>query len=207
MGKVSEIKIQLFAEGDTEFNYFKSLRTKKNLKITYKEVNVGGGGYKNVISKMKKESDMGYLAKVVIVDYDLAREKEGERQNFKNLVDYCISKNKNGRIPYILVVNNYDFEYFSCLHSSDYKNQDTTKFILDKYSYKTLEEYKSDTKLYDKLNSDGNSVLIALEALNNQNCKQRRQTVVSNSCAISQKGIEIKITNAKIIYTPEADTF
>lgn len=198
-----KIKIQLLAEGNTEVNYFKSLRVKEKLKILYKEVNVRGGGYLNFLKLVKKESDLGYLAKVILLDYDLAREKEGEKKNFKILLDYCIDKNRHGRIPYILIVNNYDFEYFACLHSSKYNNQDTSQFIIDTYKYKSIEDYKSDEGIYDKLNNNGNSYQHAINTLN----KQKKNTVISNNCELTKKGSIPVIKNKKIIYVPEADTY
>lgn len=203
MAREPQIKIQLLAEGNTEVNYFRSLRMKENLKITYREVNVKGGGYLNFLKQVKKEADLGYLAKVILLDYDLAREKEGEKKNFKNLLDYCIEKNRHGRIPYILIVNNYDFEYFACLHSSKYNNQDTSQFIIDTYKYKSIEGYKSDEGIYDKLNSNGNSYQQAISTLE----RQKKKTVISNKCELTKKGSIPIITNKQIIYVPEADTY
>ncbi|HAU84452.1 MAG TPA: hypothetical protein DCW90_02760 [Lachnospiraceae bacterium] len=198
-----KIKIQLLAEGNTEVNYFKSLRMKENLKISYKEVNVRGGGYLNFLRQIKKESDLGYLAKVILLDYDLARENGGEKKNFKTLLEYCIEKNRHGRIPYILIVNNYDFEYFACLHSSKYNNQDTSQFIIDTYKYKSIEDYKGDEGIYDKLNSNGNSYQHAINILN----EQKKKTVISNDCELTEKRSIPIIKNKQIIYVPEADTY
>lgn len=45
MDKKAQIKIQLIVEGETEIHYFQQLKKKENIKITYEEVNVKGGGY------------------------------------------------------------------------------------------------------------------------------------------------------------------
>lgn len=203
MDKSGQIKIQLIVEGNTEIHYFKQLKKKENIKLEYEIVNVKGGGYSAILSRLKKESDLGFLAKAIILDYDLARDKPGEKLSFKKLVLYCIDKNKYGRIPYILIASNFDFEYYACLHSKKYHNTDTSKFILDNFGYKCIEDYKSDAKVYDKLNNNGNSYVVARNALR----KQTNQTVVSNSCRLTQNGLNIKITNNKLLYTSEADTY
>lgn len=203
MGRSGQIKVQLFVEGYTEKHYLEQLKKKENVKIEYETVNVKGGGYSAMLSQIKKVSDLGFLAKIIILDYDLARNEPTEKVNFGKIVDYCRGKNKHGRIPYILIANNFDFEYFACLHSKSYHDSDTSKFIIQRYGYKCIEDFKSDTKVYDKLNSNGSSYQIARNTLK----KQSKKTLVENNCKITHNGLNIKIINTKLSYFPEADTY
>ncbi len=203
MGRQAQSNIRLIVEGETEINYFEQMKKRENLKIIYKEVKVGGGGYSSVLQALKKDSDYGYIAKVIILDYDRARNADGERKCFKELVDYCNRKNNHGAIPYFIIANNFDFEYYACLHSKQYKNQETSKFIIDHYKYKTIAEFKSDKKVFEKLNKDESSYTNARAMLKNQ----AKLTVVLNQYEMSQKGLNIKIVNKGILYHPEADTY
>ena len=108
-----------------------------------------------------------------------------------------------GRIPYFLLVNNHDFEYFACLHSPLYKNGDTTQFITKTLKYKSLNDFKADEKVYYVLNSSPNNKEIALSRLKHD----KRATTIQNQMFIKSKGIEIIIKNDNIQLNPDTSVY
>ena len=157
MNREGKLKLKLFVEGYTEENYFKNLRKNNDVEITYKEINMEGGGYTSFLEEIKKSSDLGFLAVFVVIDLDKYICEPNQKKSFEELVMYCKRKNKNGRIPYFLVASNRDFEYFACSHCKNYKDSDTTAYITRNFKYKSLEDFKADEKIYEFLNSNSRS--------------------------------------------------
>lgn len=187
MTRVGKLKIKLFVEGYTEENYFKNLRKSRNVEISYKEVNMKGGGYTNFYNEIRKSNDYGFIAIFIIVDLDKYINEPEQVQPFNKLLKYCQDKNKNGNIPYFLIVSNRDFEYFACCHCSKYKNNDTTAYIINKFNYKSLDNFKNDEKIYNFLNSNSRSYTNALS-------KVRFKTpYISNEYKKEVKGLDINI--------------
>ncbi len=187
MTRVGKLNIKLFVEGYTEENYFKNLRKSRNVEISYKEVNMKGGGYTNFYNEIRKSSDSGFIAIFIVVDLDKFIKEPNQVKPFNKLLKYCQDKNKNGKIPYFLIVSNSDFEYFACCHCSKYKNNDTTAYIINKFNYKSLDDFKNDEKIYSFLNSNFRSYTNALT-------KIRSQTpYISNLYNKDEKGLDIKI--------------
>lgn len=178
---------KVFCEGDTEHNYIDEMRSQRKLSIAIKPVNMKGGGYINFLDQVKTDSNSNSLAKFIIVDGDLASRDEGEKRNFKKLLDYCIMQNKSGRIPHFLIVTFPDFEYLACLHTPQYKNQNTTQYIIRNMGYQSLEEFKADKKVYNVLNTNGNSYEIMLSAL------PKGQSLIENAYKINKTQYEISI--------------
>lgn len=104
----SKPRLKLFVEGDTEYNYMYKLKYKKNVILSIKVVNMHGGGYKNFLQSIKKESSLGFTAIVIIIDLDKAHT---DKKNLDKLIDFCKDKNQRNNIPYILIGNNKDFEF------------------------------------------------------------------------------------------------
>lgn len=156
-GREGKLKLKLFVEGDTEENYFKKLRKNNNVEISYKEINMNGGGYSGFLKEIKKSSDLGVIAVFIVVDLDKFVDKPDERRPFEELLKYCRDKNKNGKIPYFLIASNRDFEFFACSHCVKYKNTDTTAYITKNFKYIGLDEFKKDEKVYEFLNSGSRS--------------------------------------------------
>lgn len=154
MTREGKLKLRLFVEGYTEENYFKKLRKNNNVEITYKEINMEGGGYTNFLEEIKKTSDLGFIAVFIVVDLDKYICEINQKKPFEELVMYCKRKNKNGRIPYFLIASNKDFEFFACSHCANYKDSDTTAYITKNFKYKRLEDFKADEKVYEFLNSN-----------------------------------------------------
>lgn len=144
---------RIFCEGDTEFNYFNALRKlTENVKII--PVNMKGGGYKEYLKKIKKDSPQNRVATFIIIDCDRARDISAEKTALITLIDYCKRQNEKSSSPYILILNNPDFEYIACLHDSSYKGGNTKQHIIKIFGFKGVDEFKSNTNIYDFLNKD-----------------------------------------------------
>lgn len=188
--KIRETKkhFKVFCEGDTEHNYIDEMRRQKKLSITLKPVNMKGGGYSNFLEQVKTDSGTNCLAKFIIIDGDRAVADAGEKKNLRELLEYCILQNQSGRIPHFLIVDYPDFEYIACLHTPKYKGQNVAQYIVKELGYKSVDEFKADEKVYNVLNTNGNSYDLMLSLLRKENC------FVINNYSISKKQYEIKIS-------------
>lgn len=148
MTRHGKMRLKVFVEGDTEKNYFSKLRKSNDIEISYIEINMHGGGYKEYLKQVKKKAtDLGVMAVLVVVDLDKYVEEPCEKEPFKKLHNFCKRKNKNGRTPYFLIASNRSFEYFACLHCPSYKDNDVTRYIEKDFNYKNLDKFKSDKKV------------------------------------------------------------
>jgi hypothetical protein len=198
MIRKGKLKLKLFVEGDTEENYFKKFRKNNNVEIIYKEINLGGGGYTSFLKEIKKSSDRGYVATFIIIDLDRFINEPSQNKPFEELVKYCRRQNKNGRIPYFLIATNRDFEFFACSHCKDYKDSHTTAYIINKFDYPSLDEFKSDKKLYEFLNSNSRSFENAINKI------KGRKPYISNIYKKEINGIDITIKVKNTIISEEA---
>ncbi len=186
--KIRETKknFKVFCEGDTEYNYINEMRRQQKLSIALKPVNMKGGGYSNFLEQVKIDGTANCLAKFIIIDGDRAVAEDSERKNLRELLEYCILQNRNRRIPHFLIVDYPDFEYIACLHSPKYKGQNVVQYIIKELGYKSIDEFKADEKVYNVLNTNGNSYDQMLSLLRKENC------FVFNNYSISKKQYEIK---------------
>lgn len=160
----------MFCEGDTEYNYINGMRRQLKLSIALKPINMKGGGYSNFLDSIRVDSNMNCVAKFIIIDGDRAIDDVNEKHQLRKLLEYCIVQNKSGRIPHILIVNYPDFEYIACLHVPYYRGKSAAQFIVNELGYRDVDEFKADKKVYDVLNTKGNSVKIMLNSLKTTNC-------------------------------------
>ena len=186
--RVTKKNFRVFCEGDTEYNYIDEMRRHKRLSITLKPVNMKGGGYSNFLEQVKTDGTANCIAKFIIIDGDRAIVEDGEKKNLRELLEYCILQNRSGRIPHFLIVDYPDFEYIACLHTPRYKEQNVAQYIIKELGYKSVDEFKADKKVYNVLNTNGNSYALMLSLLRKENC------FVINKYSISKKQYEIKIT-------------
>lgn len=177
---------KVFCEGDTEFNYVDGMRKKLKLSIALKPVNMEGGGYSNFLDKLKIDSNTNCLAKFIIIDGDRAINEKGEKNNLIKLLEYCKLQNSTKKVPHILIVNYPDFEYIACMHNPKYKGQKVEQFIIKEMGYKDVNEFKSDKKIYDVLNINGNSSAQMLLFI------KRDNSLVTNKCNINKSKYDIK---------------
>lgn len=188
----------VFCEGNTEKNYIDGMRKKQGVKMSLKPVNMNGGGYNKFLEVISSESDTNCLAKFIIIDYDRVLTVPGEKENLNLIIDFCINKNKNGRIPYFLIIDNPDFEYVACLHTVCYKEQNTKKYIEKELGFKDLGKFKAYKNIYNYLNSNGNSFSSAIVKL------KEKSTYIKNNYSIIKKEFSIKIN--KVIVNKYTDT-
>lgn len=170
---------KVFCEGDTEYHYIDEMRKRRKLSIALRLVNMKGGGYSNFLDILKTDGNTNCLAKFIIIDGDRVIKHSGEKQKLQELIDYCILQNRMKKIPHILIVNCPDFEYIACLHMKDYKDQNVEQYI-KKLGYHKIDEFKSDAKVYDLLNTKGNSSNLMMNALKANNCFIKNQYAVNS---------------------------
>lgn len=77
-----------------------------------------------------------------------------EKDALIKLIDHCKLQNLKSASPYILVLNNPDFEYIACLHDSKYKGGNTKQHITKVFGFKGVDDFKSNSNIYDFLNKD-----------------------------------------------------
>lgn len=164
------------------------MRRQKRLSIALKPVNMKGGGYSNFLEQVRTDGTINCLAKFIIIDGDRAVVDDGEKKNLRELLEYCILQNRSGRIPHFLIVDYPDFEYIACLHTPKYKEQNVAQYIIKELGYKSVDEFKADEKVYNVLNTSGNSYILMLSLLRKEKC------FVINNYSISKKQYEIKIS-------------
>lgn len=184
--RVTKKNFKVFCEGDTEYNYIDEMRRQRRLSISLKPVNMRGGGYSNFLEQVKIDGATNCLAKFIIIDGDRAVVEEGEKKNLQELLEYCIIQNQSGRIPHFLIIDHPDFEYIACMHTPKYKGQNVIQYIVKELGYKSVDEFKADEKVYNVLNTSGNSYDLMLSLLKRENC------LVINDYSINRKQYEIK---------------
>lgn len=184
--RTTKKNFKVFCEGDTEYNYIDEMRRQKRLSVALKPVNMKGGGYSNFLEQVKIDGTTNCLAKFIIIDGDRAVAEDGEKKNLRELLEYCILQNRSGRIPHFLIVDYPDFEYIACLHTPKYKGQNVAQYIIKKLGYESVDEFKADEKVYNVLNTNGNTYALMLSLLKKENC------FVINNYSINKKQYEIK---------------
>lgn len=195
MSRQIKQNVKVLVEGFTEYYYISGLKKNTDTALNIQPpVNMDGGGYTNFIKEVKKLDYKACVAIFIIIDLDNV---ETDKENLYKLINLCNQKTKNTKIPYFLIGTNSDFEYFACCHSNSYKNTDTTAYILKNFKYKTITEFKSDSKVYTKLNKTPCSYTNALNktkiGYNNNN------TFFKNNFTIITKGANISITIKTVI--------
>lgn len=123
----------------------------------------------------------------MIIDADRIVKHPGEKQKFKELLDYCSVQNQRGKIPHFLIVNNPDFEYIACLHDSSYKGEDTVRYIKDVFGLSNVQAFKGMSEIYAFLNQNGRSYQNMLTYLSD------KKKLIRNKYTVKKKTFEITI--------------
>jgi len=189
MNRSLKENVKVLVEGATEKSYFSGL--KKNTKTVInieRPVNMYGGGYKNFIKEIRKLDYKGCIAIFIIIDLDTAND---DRNNLNDLIALCKQKTLNTKIPYFLIGTNDNFEYFSCCHCNKYRDTNTKIYITKNLKYKTITEYKADSKIYIKLNTSPYSYTNALNKINSS--YSINNTFFRNDYIKITKGADISI--------------
>lgn len=144
-------KIKVLGEGDTECNYISGLKKICKTTFSFEEVDMHGGGYSKFIKKVNAVSPLNCIAIFIIIDLDNA---ESDKSNLDKLIRLSNTKARLSKIPYILIGNNFDFEYFACCHCDSYNHGDTSQYIIKQLGYKSVNDFKSDPNIFTALNND-----------------------------------------------------
>lgn len=56
------------------------------------------------------------------------------------------------------------------MHVPTYRGKSVAQFIVNELGYRNVDEFKADSKVYDVLNTKGNSVEVMLTSLKSTNC-------------------------------------
>lgn len=192
--------VKVLVEGYTEMYYISGLKNNTTTQLNIEPpVNMDGGGYKNFIKEIKKLDYRGCVAIFIVIDLDKYHE---DNDNLKKLISLCKSKTKSTKIPYFLIGTNLNFEYFSCCHCKKYNNSDTKSYIIKNFNYKSVKEYKSDSKIYSKLNKSQLSYNNALQKLNKN--YTLGNTFFKNDYSISKQGANIIISINNLIINEDS---
>lgn len=189
-------KFIVFCEGDTEYHYVNYMRLKQGVDIALKPINMKGGGYTNFLNIVKTEASNNCLAKFIIIDYDRVKKHSGEKRNLEELIEHCRCHNKNGKIPYFIIIDNPDFEYISCLHIPDYNGQNVKQYIETTLDFKDIKTFKAKEDIYNYLNSKKNSYKVMLSQL--------KEKIIINSYTINKTNMDIKINKTDINWANES---
>ena len=158
----------ILCEGITEYHYCCSIKQKISSNVNLKVVDMQGGGYSNIKREIQKVGQKNYLAVFVIFDGDKAQ-NSNEKIQLKNLINFCTRRNLKTLLPCFLIINSPNFEYIACLHDSEYNGKDTATYIKKIFGYEDLEKFKSDTAIFDKLNTKTCSYKNMLEKIKTGN--------------------------------------
>lgn len=164
------------------------------MQIALKPINMHGGGYSNFTRKIKTESQTNCLAKFIIVDADRLVKHYEEKDSFQQLAEYCRLQNKKGTIPHFLIVNNPDFEYIACLHVPEYKGQEVTRFLQTVLGFQSLEQFKSNTGVYECLNNGERSYQVLIQKI------RGKDKFVKNTYSVKKKNFEIAISRTDVTW-------
>lgn len=200
MTRKGKLKVKVFVEGHSEVNYFKEFKTHTDSNIAYKEINLKGGGYSSHLKEVRKSSDLGYAAVFIVVDLDLLVNNSSEEKNFYKLLDYCKQKNKSGKIPYFILGSNQSFEYFECMHCPNYKSTPTESYIKRIFGYDSSNDFKSDSKKYEFLNSKGRTYQNAVVRMRRVKC------FIENDISVTKKKMDYLIKHNNTSINEEALT-
>ena len=193
MGREANKVIRVFAEGDTEENYILGLKNcYPNIKFSIKVINLNGGGYKKFIDQVKTMNNLGCLAAFLILDVDRAKNDLNEYNKLLELYDVC--KEKSKILPVFIIGNNDDFEYFACTHCSNYRDGDVSQYIRNTFK-RDVNKFKSDSKIYEYLNSGGRSLEYAIAR--NEKKYSNQKTLFKNEYNLHKSGIDIDIKMKK----------
>lgn len=110
------------------------------------------------------------------------------------LAEYCRLQNKKGTIPHFLIVNNPDFEYVACLHVPEYKGQEVTRFLQTVLGFQSLEQFKKNAEVYERLNNGECSYQVLIQRI------QGKDKFVMNTYSVKKKNFDIAICRTDVTW-------
>lgn len=162
-------KCVIYCEGQTELHYIKGLKrwvkeSYPTVEILLEPIDVKGGGYADMLKKLRKEPDSNCVARIALIDFDRFTQHPEEKTVFEDIVETSRSSIKK-RIPIIVIASNENFEYVICCHDPNYKKGQTDSFLRQHWNYASLDEVKEDERIWDACNRGKRSLEVALSVL------------------------------------------
>lgn len=203
--RCATLSVEVFVEGHDEKLYFDRMKQDarfRSVAMTIKPKNMSGGGYSAFLDYVKKNSAaQGCIARFIVIDYDRCLNLNGEKEHFRELIQYCTDKNKHSGTPYFLIVANPKLELLLCLHMDGYQiSKDPDRFLQDQFNCQNIGEFKSrfikERQMFDRIMQP--DIKTAVERA----CQYMRAKpkVVSNAPRCKGTGVNIKIKNDKITW-------
>ncbi|MCI8366268.1 MAG: RloB domain-containing protein [Eggerthellaceae bacterium] len=162
-------KCVVYCEGQTELNYVRGLKrwlksVEPSLDIMLDPTDVKGGGYSVMLDKIRTAPDSNCIARIVLIDFDRYKKHAGERPVLRSILAVSrASIRKN--VPVVVIVSNESFEYVICCHDEKYNDADPATFLCREWGYRSLNECKSDDRIWEKCCKGSRSIHVALELL------------------------------------------
>ena len=201
----AELRIEVFVEGTDEKVYFDRLKQNelfRSVAMSIKPKNMNGGGYSAFLEYVKKNSaTQGCAARFIVIDYDRYLTSHGEKEPFRELVQYCKEKNERSGTPHFLIVANPKLELLLCLHMDGYHiSKEPDKFLCDQFKCQNIGEFKgkfiNEKSVFDRIMQP--DVKSAVDrAWQHMNSKPK---VIANKPRCTGTGLNIRIWNDKICW-------
>lgn len=194
----------VYCEGETENNYVNGLKSwlqtvDDSVRVHIDSVCVGGGGYAQMLERLRSEPDSNCIARIVMLDYDRCLDDRAEREMFCRLVGLSkLSSGGNKRVPIILVVSNRDFEYALCCHDEKYADGKTDVFLRDEWGYKDIAKCKADKRIWEKAHAGTRSHDRAIDRL------EHRPRLIDNRIVADRNTLTVALDKVELITDNEA---
>lgn len=202
--RASAKRFVVYCEGETEFNYVNGLKSwlrtvDDSVRVHIDSVCVKGGGYKQMLERLRSEPDSNCIARIVVLDYDRCMDDRAEREMFRRLVELSqLSSGGGKRVPIILVVSNRDFEYALCCHDEKYADGKTDSFLCGEWGYEDIAKCKADKRIWEKAHAGMRSHDNAIERL------ERRPRLMDNRIATNRSTLTVVLDKVELITNNEA---
>ena len=193
-------KFTVYCEGKTESRYLKGLRNwmatdHPEISLRLETVDIGGGGYREFIKRLRAEADSNCLARFVLLDYDRAKCHTGERTAFDELLGLS-RESKGKRVPLILIVSNDSFEYPLCCHDPEYRQGDPMAHLVHGWGYRDASDIKSDEQVWGRAHEGNRDHKVAME------CLSTRPVLVDYELQVPQAHWDVRIKS--VAFNPDA---
>ena len=188
-------KYTVYCEGKTESRYLEGLRTwmkesHPEIKLRLEPVDVGGGGYREFLKRLRIEPDTNCVARFVLLDYDRVVKHAHEAAAFKELLDLSQASTRKN-VPIILIVSNESFEYALCAHDPKYRDGDTEAHLTDCWAYRDFADVKSDGAVWNRAHTLGRSHEVAIRHL------MKRPQLITNTIRYESKKLRLSLIEVR----------
>ncbi|PZT47339.1 hypothetical protein B6S12_09540 [Helicobacter valdiviensis] len=169
--------IQIWCEGKTEEEYFKSLLREiryENIHISIKNLK-NKNSYKNIFIDIKREPYPDKL--IIVIDLDRAKNDNNELKYLKNLISEI--KKSKGNIKIFLTLDN--FEDWLRFHFKD-NSKNSKESFYKKLGYSDAKSFKASTKdLYYQILDKGGNIKNAENYFQNIECFYNNEYIINEN--------------------------